>query len=84
MTGFIVKKNEDFIVEHRDNKEVKQYVLCEETLHWLEEQSTIKVLENTSTVDFEIVVKGEHCPTKNMLVKNYCAKIRLIDFDTIY
>jgi len=84
MTGFIVKKNEDFIVEHRDNKEVKQYVLCEETLRWLEEQSTIKVLENTSTVDFEIVVKGEHCPTKNMLVKNYCAKIRLIDFDTIY
>jgi len=84
MTGFIVKKNEDFIVEYRDNKEVKQYGLCEETLRWLEEQSTINVLENTSTVDFEIVVKGEHCPTKNMLVKNYCAKIRLIDFDTIY
>jgi hypothetical protein len=84
MTGFIVTRENKFFVEHQDGKEVKQYELCEETLRWIEEQSTIQILKNTSTVEFEIVVKGEHCQTKNMLIKNYCAKIRLIDFDTIY
>lgn len=84
MTGKILKKEDHFVVEYTDGKEVKEYVLCEETLRWIEEHSTIRILENTSTVVFEIVVKSEQCPTKEMLIKNYCAKIRLIDFDTIY
>ena len=84
MTGKILKKEDQWVVEYDNGSEVKTYNLCEETLNWVKKHSLDNVFENTKTVDFDIVVKGEHCPTKEMLIKNYCAKIRLIDFDTIY
>ena len=42
------------------------------------------ILNENKEVEFNLVVKGEYCETKEMMIKNYFAKLVLINFDTIY
>jgi hypothetical protein len=52
MTGKISKKDDQWIIEYDNGFDVKNYVLCEETLIWIKKHSLDNVLENTKTVDF--------------------------------
>jgi hypothetical protein len=57
--------------------------LCEETKRWLLKESTKKFLKEDVEVVFDFVIKGEYCETKEQMTKNYFAKIKRVEHDSL-
>jgi hypothetical protein len=50
---------------------------------WANNPLTQKFIKEDIEVVFSLIVKGEYCETKEMLLKNYQAKITSVDHETI-
>ncbi len=84
MTGKLINIDQEWFVEYDKNGEKKIYELSPESLLWAKRYDVDKILNENREVEFSLVVKGEYCETKEMMIKNYFAKLVLINFDTIY
>ena len=84
MKGKLVNIGQEWFVEYDKNGENKIYELSPESVLWTKRYDVDKILNENKEVEFNLVVKGEYCETKEMMIKNYFAKLVLINFDTIY
>jgi hypothetical protein len=84
MKGKLVNISQEWFVEYDKNGENKIYELSPESVLWTKRYDVDKILNENKEVEFNLVVKGEYCETKEMMIKNYFAKLVLINFDTIY
>jgi hypothetical protein len=84
MKGKLVNISQEWFVEYNKNGENKIYELSPESVLWTKRYDVDKILNENKEVEFNLVVKGEYCETKEMMIKNYLAKLVLINFDTIY
>jgi hypothetical protein len=84
MKGKLVNISQEWFVEYNKNGENKIYELSPESVLWTKRYDVDKILNENKEVEFNLVVKGEYCETKEMMIKNYFAKLVLINFDTIY
>ena len=80
----LVNISQELFVEYDKNGENKIYELSPESVLWTKRYDVDKILNENKEVEFNLVVKGEYCETKEMMIKNYFAKLVLINFDTIY
>jgi hypothetical protein len=84
MTGKLINIDQEWFVEYNKNGENIIYELSPESILWTKRYDVDKILNENKEVEFNLVVKGEYCETKEMMIKNYFAKLVLINFDTIY
>jgi hypothetical protein len=69
------------MVKYGDDK--KLYPLCPETKKWSTRPEIKKFLKENLEVVFDFVIKGEYCETKEEMIKNYFAKIKRVEHDSI-
>jgi hypothetical protein len=81
MTGYLTQTIGEWMV--KDHKDEKLYPLCEESKKWLLKKSTQKFLKEDLEVVFDFVIKGEYCETKEQIIKNYFAKIKRVEHDSL-
>ncbi len=81
MTGYLTQTLGEWMV--KDHNDKKLYPLCEETKKWLLKESTKKFLKEDVEVVFDFVIKGEYCETKEQMTKNYFAKIKRVEHDSL-
>jgi hypothetical protein len=83
MLGHLVKQNEDWVVKYDDNGMIKMYPLCSETQKWSQKPEIKNFLKEDIEVVFDFVIRGEYCETKEEMIKNYFAKIKRIEHESI-
>lgn len=83
MKGILVKKNGEWMVKYDDNGDIKLYPLCPDTKKWSERPTVENYIKENIEVVFDYIVKGEYCETKEQMVKNYYAKIKRIEHESL-
>jgi hypothetical protein len=83
MNGKLVKSLGEWFVKYDNDGHIVLYPLCPQTLVWVNNPLTQKFIKEDIEVVFSLIVKGEYCETKEMLLKNYQAKITSVDHETI-
>ena len=83
MTGTLIQKDGEWVVKHIKDGGEYLYPLCPKTTDWVLQRSTKSFIKEGIEVIFTLIVKGEYCETKEMLLKNYQAKIVSINHETI-
>ncbi len=81
MTGYLTQTLGEWMVKHGEDN--KLYPLCSETKKWLVKPGTQKFLKENLEVVFDFIVKGEYCETKEEMIKNYFAKIKRVEHDSL-
>jgi hypothetical protein len=81
MTGTLAQKNGEWMVRHSEDDKI--YPLCVTSRLWSEKNVTQKFLKEGVEVVFDFIVKGEYCETKEEFTKNYFAKIKRVEHDSI-
>jgi hypothetical protein len=67
----------------RHDKDDKLYPLCPDTKKWTLRSETQKYLKENIEVVFDFIVKGEYCETKEEIIKNYFAKIKRVEHESL-
>ena len=83
MLGHLVKQNGDWVVKYDDNGMIKMYPLCSETQEWSQKPEIKNFLKEDIEVVFDFIIKGEYCETKEEMIKNYFAKIKRIEHESL-
>jgi len=81
MTGYLTQTLGEWMVKYGDDK--KLYPLCPETKKWSTRSEVKHFLKENLEVVFDFVIKGEYCETKEEMIKNYFAKIKRIEHDSL-
>jgi hypothetical protein len=81
MKGYLTQELGEWMVKDSDGD--KLYTLCEKSKLWSQKNSTQKFLKEGVEVVFDFIVKGEYCETKEEITKNYFAKIKRVEHDSI-
>jgi hypothetical protein len=81
MKGYLTQTLGEWMV--KDSKDDKVYPLCVESKRWSQNSDTQKFLKEGVEVVFDFIVKGEYCETKEEITKNYFAKIKRVEHDSI-
>ena len=76
MKGQLIGQNGEWFVMYDSNGELKKYPLCPESKIFYEDPNNAKELKENLEVNFDFIIKGEFCETKEIFIKNYFAKIR--------
>lgn len=77
MKGVLIKENGEWSVKYGEEKETKIYPLCPDSINWV--QKNKDNMKDGVEVIFDEIVKGEYCITKEMMIKNYFAKIIVVE-----
>lgn len=83
MTGFLIQKDHLWFVKYHRNNEVIFYNICEESKKWTEKEEVKKFIHDDIEVQFNLVTKGFYDKITETQVKEFCAKIILIEHSTI-
>ena len=81
MKGYLTQSSGEWVVRHDTDE--KTYPLCPESKKWSEKPGTQKYLKENIEVVFDFVIKGEYCETKEEMIKNYFAKIKRVEHESI-
>jgi hypothetical protein len=81
MKGYLTQTSGQWMVRHDEDDKV--YPLCTISRLWSEKNVTQKFLKEGVEVVFDFIVKGEYCETKEEITKNYFAKIKRVEHDSI-
>jgi len=81
MKGYLTQTLGEWMVRHDEDDKV--YPLCTKSKLWSEKNATQKFLKEGVEVVFDFIVKGEYCETKEEITKNYFAKIKRVEHDSI-
>jgi hypothetical protein len=81
MKGYLTQTLGEWMVRHDEDDKV--YPLCVESKRWSQKSDTQKFLKEGVEVVFDFIVKGEYCETKEEITKNYFAKIKRVEHDSI-
>ncbi len=81
MTGYLTQTFGEWMVKH--SMDDKLYPFCPETKNWSTRPEIQKFLKENLEVVFDFVIKGEYCETKEEMIKNYFAKIKRVEHDSI-
>ena len=81
MKGYLTQTLGEWMVRHDEDDKV--YPLCTKSKLWSEKNDTQKFLKEGVEVVFDFIVKGEYCETKEEITKNYFAKIKRVEHDSI-
>jgi hypothetical protein len=81
MKGYLTQELGEWMV--KDSNDDKLYPLCEKSKLWSQKNATQKFLKEGVEVVFDFIVKGEYCQTKEEITKNYFAKIKRVEHDSI-
>ena len=81
MRGYLTQTLGEWMVRHGDDDKV--YPLCTKSKLWSQKSDTQKFLKEGVEVVFDFIVKGEYCETKEEITKNYFAKIKRVEHDSI-
>jgi hypothetical protein len=83
MTGHLIKHNGDWMVKYDDNGILKLYPFCPETQKWSQKPEVKKFIKEDIEVLFDFIIMGEYCKIKEQMIKNYFAKIKKIEHETL-
>jgi hypothetical protein len=83
MIGLLIKQDNVWVVQHGEGKEIKIYSLCSKSTEWSQKTEVQKFIKEGVEVIFNEIVKGEYCETKEMMIKNYFAKIIMVEHESI-
>jgi len=83
MTGHLIEVNGNWVVKYENDGNIKTYPLCPESQNWVEKPQTKKFLKENIEIVFDFIVKGEYCETKEKMTKNYFAKIKRVEHESI-
>lgn len=83
MKGYLTQTLGEWMVKHDSNGDIKLYPLCPETQKWSKKNETKKFLKEGIEVVFDFIIKGEYCETKEEMIKNYFAKIKRVEHDSL-
>ena len=83
MKGYLTQSHGEWMVKHGDQQEEKLYSLCPNSQEWVNKESTKKFIKEGIEVVFDFIIKGEYCETKDMMTKNYMAKIKKVEHDSL-
>lgn len=83
MLGHLTKQNEQWMVKYDDSGTNKIYPLCAETQKWTQKPEIKNFLKENIEVVFDFIVRGEYCETKEEIIKNYFAKIKRIEHESL-
>jgi hypothetical protein len=83
MLGHLIKQNEQWMVKYDDSGTNKIYPLCVETQKWTQKPEIKNFLKENIEVVFDFIVRGEYCETKEEMIKNYFAKIKRIEHESL-
>lgn len=83
MTGYLTQTLGEWMIKHGDKGVEKLYPLCPNSQKWIEKDATKKFLKEGIEVVFDFVIKGEYCETKEMMTKNYMAKIKQVEHESL-
>lgn len=83
MNGTLIKINDVWFVQYKKDNHLINYPLCEKSTIWILKPEVKKFIKEGVEVVFHQIVKGEHCETKEMLQKNYFAKVVQIQHETL-
>lgn len=83
MTGKLVKKNQEWIVEYDRGHEVLYYGLDSKSQEWSKKSDVKKFIKEGIEIEFDLVVTGFYDETKKYLVKEFSAKIKRVEHSTI-
>ena len=81
MKGYLTQTLGEWMVRH--DKDEKLYPLCPETQKWVLRSETQKYLKEDIEVVFDFIIKGEYCETKEEMTKNYFAKIKRVEHESL-
>jgi hypothetical protein len=81
MTGYLTQSLGEWMVKREGDDNL--YPLCPETKKWAEKDGTQKYLKENTEVVFDFIVKGEYCETKEEITKNYFAKIKRVEHESL-
>jgi len=83
MKGLLIKQDNVWVVQYGEEKEMKIYPLCSKSIEWSKKTEVQKFIKEGVEVIFNEIVKGEYCETKEMMIKNYFAKIIMVEHGSI-
>ncbi len=83
MTGYLTQTLGEWMVKHGDKGDEKLYPICSKSQEWVNKKTTQKFIKEGIEIVFDFVIKGEYCETKEMMTKNYIAKIKKVEHESI-
>ena len=83
MTGYLTQTLGEWMVKHGKDNDSKIYPLCPNTKEWMEKNKNRPFIREGIAVVFDFIVKGEYCETKEEIIKNYFAKIKRVEHDSL-
>ena len=83
MTGYLTQTLGEWMVKHGDDGSEKLYPLCPDSEKWVKKKETQNFLTEGVEVVFDFLIKGEYCQTKEVMIKNYFAKIKRIEHENL-
>jgi len=83
MTGLLIKRNNQWVVKYDRGHEVLFYEICEQSKIWTQKESVLKFLHENVEVEFNLIVRGSYDRNKQEQVREFCAKIILVEHSSI-
>lgn len=83
MTGYLTQTLGEWMVKHGEGKNEKIYPLCPESQKWVNKTTTQNFIKEGAEVVFDFLIKGEYCQTKEEMTKNYFAKVKRIEHESL-
>lgn len=83
MTGYLTQTLGEWMVKHGEGKNEKIYPLCPESQKWVNKTATQNFIKEGAEVVFDFLIKGEYCQTKEEMTKNYFAKVKRIEHESL-
>ena len=83
MTGTLVKKNDEWYVKYDRGHEVLFYSLDQDGKKWSKKEGVVKFIHEGIEVDFTLITSGEYSEERELIVKEFYAKILHINHNTI-
>jgi hypothetical protein len=79
MLGHLIKQDSEWMVKYDNNGDIKLYPLCPESKKWANKDNIAKILKKDDEIVFDLVTSGRFSKSQDMIVKEFCGKIRYFD-----
>jgi len=79
MKGQLVKLNNGLVVRYNKGHDVVHYELCPDSKKWYENNKTKPFITDGMEVIFDLITSGKFSESKDMVVREFSARIKLIE-----
>ena len=79
MEGKLDKLENEWLIRYVKNNYIVYYDLCDESKKWANKDNIAKILKKDDEIVFDLVTSGRFSKSQDMIVKEFCGKIRYFD-----